>query len=178
MWRQGDPEPAPTTSEWIIVRNSRIHGKGVFAAKDIPKGTKIIEYVGEWLTKKQAEKRADEQLEKAAKNKEVGAVYLFELNKRYDIDGFFKWNTARLINHSCNPNAETDVTKGHIWITALRDIKKGEEISYDYGYDFENWADHPCQCGSENCVGFIVSQKHWKKLKRITTSAKPSIPRK
>ncbi len=156
-----------TTSPYITVKGSSIHNKGVFAKKDIPEGTRIIEYVGEKITKKESDRRADEDIEASKKDNNKGAVYLFELNKRYDIDGNVPWNTARFINHSCDPNCETDIIKGHIWIIAIRDIKKGEELSYDYGYDLDSFEDHPCRCGSKNCVGYIVSEEHRPKLKRI-----------
>jgi len=153
-------------SEYIILKKSQIHHKGVFAAKDIPKGTKVIEYVGEKISKKESDIRAEIALEKAKKNKNKGAVYIFTLNKRYDIDGDVPYNTAKYINHSCDPNCETEIIKGHIWIIAIKNIKKGEEISYDYGYDFENHKEHPCKCGSKNCVGYIVAKEHRKKLKK------------
>lgn len=161
--------PLPVESEWFEVRESKIHGKGIFAAKDIPKGTKVIEYVGEKITKEEAEIRADVQLERAEKDND-GAVYIFELDDNYDIDGNVEWNTARLINHSCNPNCETLDEGEFIWIISIRDIKKGEEISYNYNYDFDSYKDHPCKCGSENCVGFILNDKYWGKLKKKTSS--------
>ncbi len=158
--------PLPTSSEFIEVRNSGIHGWGVFAAKDIKKGTKIIEYVGEKITKKESDKRADEQFEKGEnKRLEEGHVYIFELDDEYDIDGNVKWNTARLINHSCGPNCETEDNENFIWIEAMKDIKKGEEITYNYGYDLDCYEDHPCKCGSENCIGFILAEEHWSQLK-------------
>ncbi|RLE47727.1 SET domain-containing protein, partial [Candidatus Woesearchaeota archaeon] len=76
-------------------------------------------------------------------------------------------NTARWINHSCNPNCETININGHIWIVALRDIRKGEELSYDYGYSLDDFEEHPCHCGSKNCVGYIVAEKYRKKLRKI-----------
>ena len=94
-------------------------------------------------------------------------VYIFELNKKYDINGNVKWNTARFINHSCNPNAEASNDDGHIWIEALRDIKKGDEITYNYGYDLESFEEHPCKCGSANCVGYIVDKDLWPKLEKL-----------
>jgi hypothetical protein len=160
----GNPEVME--SEWVEVRKSRIHGTGLYAKKDIPKGTRVLEYVGEKLGKKEAGKRCDQHLEMAKKNPNKGGVYVFELDKNYDIDGFFEWNTARLINHSCEPNCETEENDKYIWIIAVRDIKKGEEITYNYGYDLDNWQDHPCKCGSNKCVGYIVDEKHWKKLKK------------
>lgn len=164
----------PTTSEYIIVRNSSIHNKGVFAKKDIPKGTKIIEYVGRKITKKESDDISDRDLEANKKNSANGAVYIFELNKRYDIDGNVSWNTARFINHTCDPNCETEITKGHIWIVSTKDIRKGEELSYNYGYDIENYEDHPCKCGSKNCVGYIVDEDQWPKLKRRLARKKKS----
>ena len=85
-------------------KKSGVHGSGLFACQNIKKGTKIIEYVGDKVTKKEGDKRADIQIIKAKKNKNNGMVYVFELNKRYDIDGDVKYNHARLIKHSCNPN--------------------------------------------------------------------------
>lgn len=164
----------PTTSEYIEVRESNIHNKGVFAAKKIPKGTEILEYVGEKIGKREAEERADKQFKrgKSKKNNE-GHVYIFELNKRYDIDGNFSWNTARLINHSCDPNCETEIEDNKkIWITSIRKIKKGEEITFNYGYGIENFEDHPCKCGSKKCRGYIVDEKQWPKLKKILEKRK------
>ena len=161
-----------TTSPYIVVKNSSIHNKGVFAKKDIPKGTRIIEYVGEKITKAESDRRADKVLEASKKDTTKGAVYIFELNKRYDIDGNVSWNTAGLINHSCDPNCEAEGARGHIWITAIRDIKKGEELSYNYGYDIEDFGDHPCKCGSKKCVGYILAEDQWPKLKRILAKRK------
>jgi len=143
----------------VIVRKSKVHGTGVFAAKNLKKGERIIEYVGDIVTKKQSDKVAEEQLEKSANHTKDGGVYIFELNKRYDINGNVSWNSAKYINHSCEPNCETEGDDWHIWITALRDIKKGEELGYDYCYDIDNWQEHPCRCGSKSCVGFIIDEK-------------------
>ncbi len=152
--------------EYIIVKNSNIHNKGVFAKKDIKKGTRVIEYVGKKITKKQAEDIAEKQLEKSKNHTIDGGVYVFELNKKYDINGKVSWNPAKFINHSCDPNCETESDEKHIWIIAIKDIKKGEELSYNYGYDFENYKEHPCKCGSKNCIGYILAKKHWKKLRK------------
>lgn len=149
----------------IIVRKSKVHGTGVFAACDIKKGEKIIEYVGRIVSKEESEDIAQEQLERSEGHTKEGGVYIFELNDEYDIDGNVEWNPARYINHSCDPNCETEGDDWHIWIEALRDISKGEELSYDYCYDVEDWRDHPCRCGSENCFGFIVAEKLREKLK-------------
>ncbi|MFH1316343.1 MAG: SET domain-containing protein-lysine N-methyltransferase [Candidatus Woesearchaeota archaeon] len=156
-----------TKSKWITVSKSRIHNNGVYARTDIPKDTRIIEYVGNKLTQAESDKVWDEHWEKAKKDENTGNVYLFELNKKIDIDGNVPWNTARLINHSCEPNCKVDISKGKIWIVSNREIKKGEEISYDYGFDLEDFKDHPCRCGSKRCVGYIVSDEHWPKLKAM-----------
>ena len=134
-------------------------GRGLYATRDIKEGTKIIDYVGKLITKKQTEE--------SDKYDNGKPIYLFTINKRYDLDGDFKFNTARLINHSCNPNCETEIIDNEIWIIALKNIKKGEELFYNYGYDIEDYEDHPCKCGSDNCVGYIVDEDHWTELKRI-----------
>jgi uncharacterized protein len=161
------PRRSPTTSPWIHVRRSKIHGKGVVAAKDIPSGTRIIEYEGERITKAESERRDEARAARAAKGGD-GCVYIFEINKRHDLDGHMAWNTARLLNHSCEPNCESDNIRGHIWILARRDIVKGEELTFDYGFDVENWRDHPCRCGTPKCVGYIVAKSHrWRLKKRL-----------
>lgn len=151
---------------WVKRFRSPIHNNGLFAAKTIPAGTRIIEYVGERITKRESYRRAVERIERAERTG-AAAVFIFELNARHDIDGSVRWNTARLINHSCKPNCETKVIRGHIWIVALREIEPGEELSYDYGYDLEHWKEHPCRCGQPGCVGYIVRQDQHKKLKRL-----------
>ena len=78
------------------------------------------------------------------------------------------WNTARLINHSCDANCESDTIRGHIWIKARRDIAAGEELAYDYGFDLANWRDHPCRCGTKKCVGYIVTKtQRWRVKKHL-----------
>ena len=95
------------------------------------------------------------------------AVFVFELNSRYDIDGDFPWNTARFINHSCSPNCEVRIARGRIWIVSRRKIRAGEELTYDYGYDFESFEEHPCRCGSRGCVGYIVRTGLRRRLKKV-----------
>lgn len=158
-------EEASKRSRYAELKKSSIHNKGLFAKKFIPRRTKIIEYTGEKITKKEAEKRAEEQYEKGEQGIE-GHVYIFELNKKYDIDGNKPGNIAKYINHSCNPNCETEIIDNHIWVIALRNIYPGEELTYNYGYDVENFEDHPCYCGSDKCVGYIVEEKQWPKLRK------------
>jgi len=156
-----------TTSPWVEVRDSPIHGRGIYASRDIPSGTRIIEYEGERITKAESERRDEARAARAAAGGDP-CVYIFEINKRHDLDGHMAWNTARLINHSCDPNCESEKVRGHIWISARRDIKQGEELSFDYGFDVENWQEHPCRCGAKRCVGYIVAKSHrWRLKKRI-----------
>jgi SET domain-containing protein len=156
LWNRGQ-------SEYCEVRGSEIHGRGVYAALPIPAGTKIIEYVGELVDKRESERRG---LSQHAKSVESGdaAVYIFTLSERYDIDGNVPWNTARLINHSCAPNCEAWIEGRKIFIHALCDIAAGEELTFDYGFDVDCYADHPCRCGKDVCVGYIVSQSQWDEL--------------
>ena len=148
------------------VSQSSIHQRGVFAARDIRMGERIIEYIGEKITKAESVRRSNAQMEDAAVTGD-GAVYIFTLNSRYDLDGNAEWNPARLINHSCEPNCEAEVIRGRIWILALRDIAEGEELSFDYGFELETWQEHPCRCGTEKCAGFIVAREYWSKLRKM-----------
>jgi SET domain-containing protein len=148
-------KPAPTRSEWAVVRGSKIHGRGMFAVKEIPQGTRIIEYTGERITKAEGWRRERARQERARHGGD-GCIYIFELNTKVDIDGSVLWNTARYINHSCDPNCESQISRGRVWIVALRKIRPGEELSYDYYYDYEHYEEHPCRCGAEDCAGYIV----------------------
>ena len=147
---------------------SSIHNKGVIAKKNISQGTHIIQYVGDLITKKESDKRAQVKLTQAQNDPYQGAVYIFTLDKKHDIDGDTWFNMAKFLNHSCNPNceAEYDEEENEIWIAAKKNIKKGDELTYDYGYDIDNWDEHLCKCGSKNCVGYIVEQDSWPKLKK------------
>lgn len=162
-------------SKWVEVRGSSIHGQGVYAARDIPNETQVIEYVGELIDKEESETRAWAQMAKAEEEGDA-AVYIFTLNDKYDLDGSVDWNTARLINHSCDPNCEAfteESPKGdRIFIYALRDIEAGEELSFDYGFDLECYEDHPCRCGADNCVGYIVNQEQWPELRKLLKKKK------
>ena len=154
-------------SEFCEVRDSEIHGTGVYAAKNIPTGDRVIEYLGEKIGKEESERRANEQMALAEQTGDA-AVYIFTLSKKWDIDGNMPWNTARLLNHSCEPNCEAWIEGKRIFLYAMRDIKLGEELTFDYGFDIENHEDHPCLCGKEGCVGYIVSRDQWPELhKRI-----------
>lgn len=145
---------------------SGIHDNGLFANAFIKKGEQIIQYTGEKITKRESEKRAL-KWEKKAKKSGEGLVYIFELNDQWDLDGRVPDNPARLINHSCEGNCEAINVDGEIWIFSKKKIKEGEELTYDYGYDMEHFLDHPCRCGSKNCIGFIVREDQRLKVKQL-----------
>ena len=131
----------------VRVGKSRIAGQGLFTAQDIKQDTRIIQYVGERISKAESAKRIDE-----------GNVYIFTFSGQYDIDGQVLSNTARYINHSCAPNCITELTRRTIWIVALRDIHAGEELTFNYRYDVKK---HRCHCGASHCCGYILDESYW-----------------
>lgn len=148
-------------SSLIRVRRSPIHGRGVFAAKDIPLGTEVIEYTGKLITREEADELYDEIY--------AGHTFLFTLNDDWIIDANQDGNDAKWINHGCEPNClpvlyedEHDRALDQVFILTLRDIKKGEELNYDYGISFDIpytarlkkiWA---CHCGAPSCTGTML----------------------
>ncbi|MFP4118576.1 MAG: SET domain-containing protein [Candidatus Woesearchaeota archaeon] len=140
-------------NDWFAVKDSGIAGKGAFAIRDIPKGTSIIQYKGKLLSKEISEKRGQ-------KHRDDGELWIFTLNETYDIDASKQGNEARFINHSCNPNCEAVIyDEEEIWLEAIRDIKKGEELTFNYGFDEPDEV-FPCLCGEENCRGWIVKEDY------------------
>ena len=134
----------------IVFKPSPIHGSGGFAARDIAQGTRVLEYVGQLIDKQESLRRCEQS-----------NPYIFSLNDHHDIDGAVDWNPARLINHSCEPNCDALSEDGRIWLIANRDVRAGEELTFDYGFDLEDYRDYPCTCGSPNCVGFIVGAEYF-----------------
>ena len=146
-------------SDFVEVRGSVIHGQGVYCIEPIEKEQYFIEYVGNRVSKEESEKRALKQFEEHEKSG-AAAVYIFNLTKKWDLDGNVEWNPARLINHSCNPNSEAIQDGKRIFIQALRDIGVDEEITFDYWFDVDCYEDHPCRCGSSDCIGYIVGRDY------------------
>ena len=142
-------------TELIVFRRSTIHGTGGYARRNITTRTPVIEYLGEKITKAEANVRC-----------EANNEYIFTLDDEFDLDGNVPWNPARFINHSCAPNCEAEVEAGKITIIALRDIAAGEELSFNYGYDLEDYRDHRCQCGAAECLGFIVAEEFFDHVRR------------
>jgi len=154
-------------NDMLVVKQSCIHNKGVFAKRQIPADTKLIEYVGKIVTNAEADRIHAECIAKI-KDGDSAKTYLFELDDEHYIDGDVPENHAKFINHSCNPNAEYRYDDGSIWIVSRRDVADGEEITYNYGFELdEEFMEHPCCCGSENCVGYILHEEYWPRLKEV-----------
>jgi SET domain-containing protein len=134
---------------------------------------KILKKVLELLitSEKLLLKKKTEESEKFDNSK---PIYLFNLNTRYDLDGDVSWNTARLINHSCLNNCDYEGKGLKLWVTTIRDIKKGEELTCDYGFSYDSdYKQFPCKCGSKNCVGYIVREgSRWRINKKIQMASR------
>ena len=145
-------------------------GRGLYATTDIKEGTKIIDYLGKIITNK--------QVDESNKYDNKKPIYLFTLNKKFSLDGDFPFNKAGLINHSCNPNSQYDGKGLKIWITAIRNIKKGEEFTCDYGFGFEkeDYKQFKCKCNAKNCCGYIVREEsRWRINKKFAMSNKKKL---
>lgn len=143
-------------NDYLAFKKSSIQGLGVFARVDLPTGFAVLEYVGERITKQESLRRCEE-----------ANVYIFALDDEFDLDGNVGWNPAKFVNHSCSPNCEAQFIDGRIWIVSLRPISAGEEITFNYGYDLEEYRDHPCSCGSPECVGYIVAEEFFEHVKKL-----------
>ena len=129
---------AATTLPRLIGRRSRVHGQGVFAASDIPKNKRIIDYAGELVRNGAAcERREGAYLKQ-------GCIWVFRVNRTWSRDANVGGNIARFINHSCTPNCWWEVVDKTIWIRAARTIGRGEELTYDYATIGERTI--PCRC--------------------------------
>jgi len=172
-------EPDLTISDLIEVRRSDVHGLGVFAAKRIPKGARIIEYVGERVSHDEADRRYEE------KDANDSHTFLFIVDSKTVIDAGVDGNDARFFNHSCDPNCESTVEKRRVYIEAIRDIESGTELTYDYQIQRED--DDPdnidevfaCRCGFAKCRGTMLWPTERKpKRKKAKKKAKTAASRK
>jgi SET domain-containing protein len=143
----------------LITRSSDIHAAGCFTLENVPKGTVVLEYTGERITKEEGDRRYDGR----------SFTYLFGVgNGKIVIDGH---GMAMFINHSCDPNCEVDEVAGRIFIKTRRNLKAGDELTYDYWlYDGDD--DAPCHCGSKHCRGSMYSPAEIKRMKRLAAKAK------
>ena len=119
-------------------RRSKLHGWGVFAGEPINKNKRIIDYAGEKISHQESLKRERRYMKK-------GTIWCFQINRRWVRDAAVGGNVARFINHSCHPNCYIDIKKGVIWIRAARNIRKGEELTYDYNTDGDGLIKCRCQ---------------------------------
>lgn len=169
----------------IQTRRSGVHGKGVFAVQDIPKGDIIIEYVGEIIGWDEALRRHPHD------PKDPNHTFYFHVDEDHVIDAKVGGNSSRWINHACDPNCEADEVDGRVFIKSLRKIKAGEELNYDYGlmidepYTKKLLAQYPCWCGSANCRGTLLApkddepkKKSAKKKKKVKAKEKTELKAK
>ena len=152
--------PRPTSTMHLIVRSSRIHSRGCYTTVPIIQGTFIVEYTGEHITCDEANERYEDHPD----------TYLFGLDDgEHVIDGD---GVAAFINHSCDPNCESDEIDGRVWIIAVRDIEPGEELTYDYClYDGDD--ESPCSCGADRCRGTLYSDEEMEKRAKEGPGRKP-----
>jgi len=143
----------------LIIRSSDIHAAGCFTLENIAKGTRLLEYTGERITKAEGDLRYEGR----------PFTYLFGIGDgKVVIDGH---GMAMFVNHSCDPNCETDEENGRVYIASIRDIAAGEELTYDYClYDGDD--DAPCHCGSKDCRGSMYSPEELKKQARSAAHKK------
>ncbi|MDB4888226.1 MAG: hypothetical protein JWL61_81 [Gemmatimonadetes bacterium] len=151
-WKE---EPNP----YVELRTSAIQGTGAFATRNIKKGTRIIEYLGQRISWRTADKRYDDD------NMKRHHTFLFTVDEKICIDGAVNGSDARFINHSCDGNAEAINERKRIFIDARKNIKAGEELLYDYQYERtdehteEDEKFYACRCGSPKCRGSILAPK-------------------
>ncbi|CAN5332625.1 SET domain-containing protein-lysine N-methyltransferase [soil metagenome] len=154
------PQAAPTDSRRIQVRRSGIHGKGVFAIKPITAGERILEYKGEVITWPEALERHPHD------PSQPNHTFYFHIDDDYVIDGKVGGNASRWINHACDPNCEAEaMDDGRVYIHALRKIKPGDELYFDYRlviderYTPKLKKEYACWCGSPKCRGTMLAPK-------------------
>ena len=153
--------------DWHVVKKSKTHGHGIFAARKIPEGTNILEYKGNRIRHEEADEihptNPDDPFH----------TFFFSLSCGKVIDGGQKGNDAKWFNHSCGPNCEAQENqKGtKVYVVALRDIKKGEELTYDYGLVLDGRItkkrreEYQCLCGTPECRGTMLALKNKKARK-------------
>jgi uncharacterized protein len=146
-----------------------VHGKGVFAVQPIARGEKVIEYVGEVITWKEADRRHPHD------PKDPNHTFYFHLDDKHVLDALYGGNSSRWINHACEPNCEADVEDKRVFIKALRDIQPGEELNYDYGLVIDSpltpelKAEYACWCGAPSCRGtMLASRRRREKIAKRT----------
>ena len=151
-----------------VIKKSKIQGKGAFATRLIRKGARVAEYLGDRISPEEGDRRYDDDTMKRHH------TFLFVVDKKIVIDAGKFGNDARFINHSCDPNCEAVIEARRVFIEAVRTIRPGDELSYDYSYDRDDvtgWGkeaekQYPCHCGAETCRGTILTPKKKKRKPR------------
>ena len=136
----------------VDIGKSPIHAWGLFASEKVSAGTKVIQYIGELTRCSLADKRENDY-----ETSGMDSTYMFRVGRNL-IDATLRGGPARYINHSCDPNCQPKqfTSKNEIWLYAIKDIEKGEELFYDYKFDFEEGSRKtPCHCGAVNCRGWM-----------------------
>ncbi len=155
--------PKPLKKSAVLVQDSNIHGRGVFASQDLEKGTCIIEYKGERISWKKALERHPHDPE------QPNHTFYFSLSNAKVIDGKVNGNDAKWINHSCAPNCIANEFKDHkgrlrVFVFSRKNIKIGDELFYDYSLEIEGKKtkalkkDYQCRCGKKKCRGTMLSK--------------------
>lgn len=174
--------PPIVSSPLVEVRNSPVHGRGVFAVAHIPKGTRILEYLGDRISHDAADKRYEDH------DESDNHTFLFIVDKHTVIDAGVGGNDARFINHQCEGNCESVIENRRVFIDATRDIAPGQELGYDYEIGREK--DDPpnvdeiyaCRCGSPKCRGTMLwppkKESAPSRSKKPSSARKPSRPKK
>ena len=145
----------------LKVAPSKIHRWGIYAGELIPKGRKVIEYCGEKINRRETKHRADT----------AEFNYLFTLDSYWTIDGSVGGSGAEFINHCCDPNVEARIVRKHILYFALRDIRKGDELTIDYRFD-SAVEKYTCKCGASGCRGTINLVKERKTISKTRAATK------
>ncbi|MBL8327427.1 MAG: SET domain-containing protein-lysine N-methyltransferase [Rubrivivax sp.] len=151
--------PRQSSGRRIQVRRSGVHGKGVFALQPIRAGEVIIEYTGERISWDEALRRHPHD------PSDPNHTFYFHIDDGCVIDASFGGNASRWINHACEPNCESDETEGRVFIKALRALKAGDELFYDYRLTIDERytpslkKQYACRCGSPKCRGTMLSPK-------------------
>ncbi len=165
------------TKPWYVMRRSQLHGNGLFARRKIPAGTRAIEYGGKRITAEEADRRHP------ANPDDPFHTFFFALASGEVIDGGDHGNDARWINHSCMPNCEAQESRHgkRVYIVALRDIQRGEELCYDYGLVLDGRItkklkeNYRCFCGASSCRGTMLAPTEKKVQQKSTVKPKKKV---
>jgi SET domain-containing protein len=151
--------PEQRSTRRVSVRRSPIQGRGMFALRPIRKGARVIEYIGERISHREADRRH------TSEDGWSPHTMLFIVDGKTVIDATSRGNSARWINHSCRPNCEAVDDTGRIYIEAIRDIRPGDELTYDYNLRLDDphtpaaKKAHACHCGAPRCRGTLLGKK-------------------